>query len=285
MNWASLIFGSATNFILPLVLFLLSKIYSASTADATGGDVFILQDLRPDSVTSRRSSRSSLPLRQSLHDPNLRPLILPRLITTLEPDTPAFNTSTTPRITLDRSPYSPVDSASGEHFPIFKNSFEDVDITEQGESSVSSPLRVIYSPTVSRRPTIGSSGHSPRPSSSSARLGPERRDSQTKGHSPTTSVSFNGVLSPDTGDVRRRRGSSVTAGGQASSPDTRISTCQPETRPRSISSLSIEANQTQLPTISHFVALMNRKWLRPIIVARCCLGIVSLCVVGNVIYT
>jgi hypothetical protein len=33
------------------------------------------------------------------------------------------------------------------------------------------------------------------------------------------------------------------------------------------------------------VALLNRKWLPPTVVARCCLAIVSLCVLGNVIYT
>lgn len=41
MNWASLIFGSTTNFILPLVLYISSNIYPASTLDATGE----LQDL------------------------------------------------------------------------------------------------------------------------------------------------------------------------------------------------------------------------------------------------
>lgn len=36
MNWSALIFGSSTNFIIPLVLYISSKIYSASTADTTG---------------------------------------------------------------------------------------------------------------------------------------------------------------------------------------------------------------------------------------------------------
>jgi hypothetical protein len=38
MNWASLIFGSSTNFIIPLLLYVASKTYSASTTDAEGSN-------------------------------------------------------------------------------------------------------------------------------------------------------------------------------------------------------------------------------------------------------
>lgn len=36
MNWTSLIFGSSTNFIIPLLFYIASKSHSARTANATG---------------------------------------------------------------------------------------------------------------------------------------------------------------------------------------------------------------------------------------------------------
>lgn len=42
MNWTALIFGSSTNFIIPLLLYISSKTYFASTAE-TGGSCILLR--------------------------------------------------------------------------------------------------------------------------------------------------------------------------------------------------------------------------------------------------
>ncbi|TVY41556.1 hypothetical protein LOCC1_G005111 [Lachnellula occidentalis] len=176
MNWASLIFGSTTNFIIPLVLYISSKVYSASTADATGGDVFILhrEDTSVSTHSPRRASQAA----------SFR--TVPELLTCPPAESieiPAYEMATAPIVTLNEPPDSQRSSISTNGSSNLKKyetqDIGEVDQEEFGASSSSSmPLRVVYSPTVSRRPTVGSSSRSPRPSTSDlamARMTTKRR--------------------------------------------------------------------------------------------------------------
>ncbi|TVY52001.1 hypothetical protein LCER1_G006470 [Lachnellula cervina] len=288
MNWASLIFGSTTNFIIPLVLFISSKIYSASTADATGGDVFILH--REDSSASTHSPRRSL--RPATHEMATAPIV------TLNepPDSRRSSTSTDEPSALKK----PEALESGE-----------VELEDFGAGSSSMPLRVVYSPTVSRRPTVGSSSRSARPSFSDMAVA-ENDHEQEKASSPTTAVSLEIALGQANQTMRRRGSTSATTntGSQHLStpawllPSPRNSNHHsrrnsrnsasldanfaepPPTRRSSRNSVSLEANYSELPpTLTHFVALPNRRWLKSIVIAKICLVIVSCCVVGNIIYS
>jgi hypothetical protein len=204
--------------------------------------------------------------------------------------------ATTPIVTVDEPPDSRRSSILLDDFSCLKKP-EAVDITE-GDledfgpgSSSSAPLRVVYSPTVSRRPTIGSSSHSPRPSLGLDRVSSDSKTEVEKLPSPTTSVSLEVALGQENRAFRRRNSTVATANTgyqhlttHARVPSPRVSSHR--SRSNSGSSPSLEANRPELPLApTHFVALRNRRWLRSTIIAKICLVIVSFCVIGNIIYT
>ncbi|TVY92647.1 hypothetical protein LAWI1_G002418 [Lachnellula willkommii] len=306
MNWASLIFGSATNFIIPLVLFISSKIYSASTADATGGDVFILH--REDSSASTHSPRRSLRAASSR--------AVPELVTYPPVENTELPASTAPIVTLNE-PSDSRRSSTSTYEPSYLKKPEvletgEVELEDLGAGSSSTPLRVVYSPTVSRRPTVGSS-RSPRPSFSELAVAENDHEREReKAPSPTTAVSLEVDVGQANQTMRRRASTSATAntGSQHLStpawllPSPRNSNHHsrgnsrnsasleanfaepPPTRRSSSNSVSLEANYAELPpTLTHFVALPNRRWLKSIVIAKICLVIVSCCVVGNIVYS
>ncbi|TVY34724.1 hypothetical protein LSUB1_G005024 [Lachnellula subtilissima] len=243
MNWASLIFGSTTNFIIPLILYISSKVYSASTADATAHEMATAPIVTLNEPSdSRRSS-----------------------ISTNEPS----------------DLKKPEALETGE-----------VELEEFGAGSSSSmPLRVVYSPTVSRRPTVGSSSHSARPSFSDLAVVENDHEGE-KAPSPTTAVSLEVALGQENQTVRRRGSTSATANTTSQHLSTPAwllpspRTSNHHSRRNSRNSASLEANLPEIPpTTTHFVALPNRRWLKSLVIAKICLLIVSCCVIGNIVYS
>ncbi|TVY28961.1 hypothetical protein LHYA1_G001672 [Lachnellula hyalina] len=289
MNWASLIFGSTTNFIIPLVLYISSKVYSASTSDATGGDVFILH--------SEDTSASTQSPRRSHQTANSR--IVPELLTFPPAENtqlPAREMATAPIVTLNE----PSDSRRSSILTNEPSDFKKPGTLETGEveleefgagSSSSMPLRVVYSPTVSRRPTVGSSSHSARPSFSDLAVVENDHEGE-KAPSPTTAVSLEVAFGQENQPVRRRSSTSATANTTSQHLSTPAwllpspRTSNHHSRRNSRNSASLEANLSEIPpTATHFVALPNRRWLKSIVIAKICLIIVSCCVVGNIVYS
>lgn len=273
-----------------------------------GGDVFILH--REDSSASTHSPRRSLRPASSRTVPEL--VAFPPAENT---ELPAHEMATAPIVTLNEPPDSRRSSTSTYEPSALKKpealESGEVELEDFGAGSSSMPLRVVYSPTVSRRPTVGSSSRSARPSFSDMAVA-ENDHEQEKASSPTTAVSLEIALGQANQTMRRRGSTSATTntGSQHLStpawllPSPRNSNHHsrrnsrnsasldanfaepPPTRRSSRNSVSLEANYAELPpTLTHFVALPNRRWLKSIVIAKICLVIVSCCVVGNIIYS
>ncbi|KUJ07081.1 uncharacterized protein LY89DRAFT_789882 [Mollisia scopiformis] len=215
MNWSSLIFGSSTNFIIPLTLYISSKTHTASTIDTSGGDLFVLH----------RENAS-------------------------------------------------------------KKSNEAIDVADLGQESSSSgldpssiPLRVVYSPAVSRNPSIGHGSQRGTAISNSDLPSESTEEILIPSHLAPNAPSLEAQRSSEGHTLRRR---SSTA-----SRDNTRSSYQPSSNPNAPPerSFSQERDRDEEHIQGVFKALPRRKWLPETLLARICLAIVTCCVLGNLIYT
>jgi hypothetical protein len=168
------------------------------------------------------------------------------------------------------------------------------DLAAEGSGSAldpsSIPLRVVYSPTVSRNRSIGYTSHSQKPSTVSNREGdPEDSDRERmlppSGFSPT-SPSFEAPFPSENLDYGRSSTASNTE-ARLLTFDVPSPSLQPPSSNRSPAertSFREEGDEEDLsPPI--FMAFLERKWLRKTVVAKIALGIMTCCVLGNLIYT
>jgi hypothetical protein len=243
-----------------------------------GGDIFVLH--RGNSHASARSNRtSSTSARRSF-----APDGVPWLTTTLvdeENSIPVYEASSSP-IVVVTSPADPPrvsitypDSAS-------RKSDEELDITDLDQASPPSgldpssiPLRVVYSPAVSRSPSVSHGSHR----ASHSDLPSESTESiLLPSHLSVASLSLEAPRLSD-GQILRRR-SSMTSG------DNSRNSHQPQERPHTREDPSQHEQQAEdVSTHEVFKVIRERKWLRETIVAKVSLAIVTCCVLGNLIYT
>lgn len=302
MNWTSLIFGSSTNFIIPLVLYISSKTYSASTVDTTGkyiywnhlyqelttsqigGDLFVLH--REDSSASSR--------RRSIHAARRSLESLPRLVTTSGESDPRFpyHVPTSPLLVVHSPPISRRGSlVNGTSATKSSNEVDGADGWQEGPGSNldlnSTPLRVIYSPSVSRS---GSVGHSERPSIVITQDDDSGTDAQVVSPEDESAPagSFQAPSSRESNIYRRGRNNSNASNTASGVP--RNNTSLPAAAGRSSSParrLAFEESgyREHLHAPPVFVAFPQTKWIRPMLAAKSILGFVCCAVLGNLIYT
>jgi hypothetical protein len=259
-----------------------------------GGDVFVLhRDNSSASAHSRRRSLLSAPGSPAYEG-------VPRLITTLaeeESSVPTYEASSSPLVVVHSPAVSRRGSFTRDESPskITDEETDLADLAAEGSGSAldpsSIPLRVVYSPAASRSQSIGHTSHSQKPSIVSNReryLEDSDRD-QTLPYdefSPTSPL-FDASF-PSENQVYRRRGST------ASNTEARIPSFNvpsPSLRPPSNNrtpaertSFGEDGDEEDLsPHV--FMAFPERKGLRKIVVAKIALGIVTCCVLGNLIYT
>ena len=163
--------------------------------------------------------------------------------------------------------------------PIRRN--EDRDLERlQPEGSTSAidpsdfPLRVVYSPTVSRNPSIGNL--SPRPSISIPPKGGADLENQVQGENSelkieTETQGSSSLPSPTL---------SLRPPSQIGSPTRRLSFQE------AMSSISFQVQEPngEDHSVLIFKAFPEKKWLRSTVVAKISLVIVACCVVANLIY-
>jgi hypothetical protein len=224
---------------------------------------------------------------------------VPRLITTSateENNILAYETTSSPLVVVYSPPASSHSSLEEESNLPIKNKLDDevdsVDLGQEGAGSMLepslTPLRVVYSPTVSRSPSIGRESHRRHSivrEPNSENSDPEQMLPPADLSSPTHS-SDTPFLALSENQVHRRRNSA------ASNTSARVPTLSPpapSVRGPSIDGGSPVERSSPREEGDHlpppvFVAFLERKWLQKIIVAKVALGIVSCCVLGNFIY-
>ncbi|CZR67268.1 uncharacterized protein PAC_17167 [Phialocephala subalpina] len=280
MNWSSLIFGSSTNFIIPLVLYLSSKTHTASTVDTSGGDIFVLH--RENSTASARSAPGSFAsVRRSLALEGVPHLITTpadeeNSVTIYEPSAPPPVVATSPVANRRNSTsYQETSSKKSDKGNDIADMSQDTSASGLDPSSI--PLRVVYSPTVSRNPSIGRRSHDGRPSnvSNSEATGESTEEVLLPTQILPTAQSLEAPALSE-GQVLRRRSSTATRNNSSTSH-----------RPLSAAEgLSFqERAQEDITTHTVFKAFTKRKWLRGTLIAKASLAIVTCCVLGNLIYT
>lgn len=259
-----------------------------------GGDVFVLH--RDDSSASRLSRRTSLllPHRGPTYDD------VPRLLTNYaeeENSVSAYASSSSGVAIVHSSARSRRASvAQDQSSPKRTNEPSDsADLIAEDSGSAldpsSIPLRVVYSPAVSRISTSGHTSHSPKPSVVS---NPGRNSEGTDGEhvlqpgdSPPSSPLLEAPFLSET-QVYGQRSST------ASNTDARVTTSNaPSLSPQPPSNNGSAATRTSPQEAGDegdspqpvFTAFRERKGLRKIVVAKMALGIVTCCVLGNLIYT
>jgi hypothetical protein len=290
MNWTALIFGSTTNFVAPLMLYIRSKTYPASTADTAGllplpnslvprqsnwssigGDNFVLH--RPSTDSGRRAS----------HEPHANNIPTINLSESTPPSTPNAieETPSSPFLIVNRPPSISEENTGLDPDPdpsVSENANE-----ASGSNLDPTALRVVYSPAVSRSGSISRS-HAERPSitltpegnnesepevdkqtikvdTSSARLQASSID--VSPHSPTSSI------------LNRRRSTSINS---QTFTNTSLQS------PRRERTLSFE-ERGAIPRGVVFKAFPDKNWWNSIVVAKIALGVVSVAVLGNLIYS
>lgn len=249
-----------------------------------GGDIFLLH--REDSTASTR--RRSTQVARRTHD------TLPRLVTTMDGDNSRSPVQTSPLLVVYSPPVSRRGSFAGETSPT--KSFEEIDITEvkqEGSSSAldpsSIPLRVIYSPSVSRSGSVGQSDrpsivltHEDEPAIDVQILGPDDDSSPSQ---PFQAASF-----PESGVHRRSRGNSNASnmerrGWGSNPPSPSQYSVRRSSSPTRRLAFEEEGHREYGRMAPVFTAFAEKRWFRPILVAKIILGIVICCVLGNLIYT
>lgn len=187
------------------------------------------------------------------------------------------------------SPAERGDRSSREEYPL-KSSNEEIDITDLSQEAAGSsldpssiPLRVVYSPAVSRGPSFRQSSHSPKPSVSlnqeSDQYGSTEQILPAGGLSPTSPALEASFLS--SGQLIRRRSST--------SASATIALAQSSQQTRSLRSsserISSDRNHEENSVRATFKAFPENKWLQEGVIAKVSLAIVTCCVLGNLIYT
>lgn len=167
----------------------------------------------------------------------------------------------------------------------FKLSESEIDLAESGGQSSSShldpsiPLRVIYSPSVSREPSIGhrpSSGSHSRPSTTSNR----ETDLATLASQVVTDEEPPQQLQLP--QNRSRRSSTVSNPATQYPQQNRfLNWFRSGQRARRRGSQSFEVER-EAPV---FMAFPERKWFRSIALAKVALAVTTCAVLGNLIYT
>lgn len=243
----------------------------AITDNAPGGDLFVLH--REDSSASSRR-RSLYAVRRSLES-------LPRIVTSNgESDQRSrFHVLPSPLLVVHSPPASRRASFAKETSAI--KSSEAVDMTEgrqEGSSSSldpnSIPLRVIYSPSVSRSCSIG---HSDRPSIVLSHEDDPRNDVQilTPDDDSAQARSFQASSFSESNVHRRSRNNS-----NASNMEGRMSTS-----PTGRLGFEESGHWDYIHSLPIFVAFPQTKWFRPMLAAKTILAFVCCAVLGNLIYT
>lgn len=294
MNWTSLVFGSSTNFVIPLLLYLASKRFSASTADTAGGDLFVLH--RETSLASIHSPHRNFDSPD--RSPGPRALGLHPVMTI--PDEDLTRSIYEPSSSQNIVVISPPRSRRGSFAKIeqyTKESDGQTEFADNGQEDTGStpepspmPLRVVYSPAVMRNPSFRRSSQIQTPSlvtnietdlgsyveipyaassallSSEARLPSQSNVYRSSRHNSTTS---NIEARLPAVDLRTRSSESTR------SPATTLAA-------NAVQEAGYEEDDRAIPL---FKAFVERRWFRSIIFAKFALGIVACSVLGNLIYT
>lgn len=181
--------------------------------------------------------------------------------------------ATSPLLVVDSPAVSRRGSFAGD-WSTAKGAVESIDLADlavEGSGSAPDPqlshLRVVYSPAVARNPGDREQILAPRDFSSSS----------PSAEAPSLSEN----------QAYRRRGSAVS-NNEARLPTVKVTS--PSLRQSSNSSSPAERNfREEIDVVDlstpGFTAFPERKGLRKIVVARIALGIVTCCVLGNLIYT
>jgi hypothetical protein len=167
----------------------------------------------------------------------------------------------------------------------FKLSESEIDLAESGGQSSGShldpsiPLRVIYSPSVSREPSIGhrsSIGSHSRPSTTS------NIETDLATLPPQTITDEESPRQLQLPSTRSRRSSTVSnPANQYPRRSRLLNWLRSSQRTRRRASQSFEAER-ETPV---FVAFPERKWFRSIALAKVALAVTTCAVLGNLIYT
>ena len=218
-------------------------------------------------------------------------LDLPRLVTT-PPENDAASDDEAPTSPL-LVVYSPPVSRRGSFAQPESSSkkSDEVDITDMGQGSgsldpSSIPLRVVYSPAVSRSGSIGAASQGERPSIVLSR--DNEPGSESLVHEPdavsATTPSFEAQPFSENQAYRRSRHNSTASNMESRSPpNSRRPSLPSPMRNRRLTGL--EEAREEDRTTPVFKAFPERNWFRSILVAKIALGIVTCCVLGNLIYT
>lgn len=139
------------------------------------------------------------------------------------------------------------------------------------------PLRVIYSPSVSREPSIG---HSHRPSFVSNRTDEVARD----GRPPELDRDFSetSAIQPNS-TIRSRQNSIATNISRTSQASHRHYSINPMS-PSNLRTEPLEIDE-EIASTPIFIAFPRSKWFNSIVIAKVALAIVTSAVLGNLIYT
>jgi hypothetical protein len=165
-----------------------------------------------------------------------------------------------------------------------KLSGSEIDLADSGGLASGShldpsiPLRVIYSPSVSREPSIG---HRPSIGSYSTSTA-SNREADIAAILPLTIADEESPQQPQFSIAGSRRNSTISNPANQYPRQNRFLNWLPSNqRPRRRASQSFEAERIT-PV---FVAFPERKWFRSIRLAKVALAIVTCAVLGNLIYT
>ncbi len=217
---------------------------------------------------------------------------LPRIITSSQEDGPQFTfpVPTYPLLLIHSPSESGQENLSNEMNATKDSNSMDLADDVEGEpgSSLdpnSIPLRVIYSPSVSRS---GSVGQSDRPSivvshenescSDIPTLSPEDDSAQVR--------SFQPAAYSDSHVHRRSRNNSYSSYVETRPPSSPTSSAVRRSfSPARRLAFEESGNRDRIHAPSVFVAFPRTKWLRPILAAKIILGFVCCAVLGNLIYT
>jgi hypothetical protein len=222
---------------------------------------------------------------------------VPRLTITLPDEeivVPNYEATTSPQVVVYAPPESRRGSFERDQSP--PKIDEEIDIADLGPEGSGSgmdlssiPLRVVYSPAVSRSPSIGHSTHSQRPSMSSNRE-MDPIDSDPEQMIPLTSVSptspsFESPFLSENQLHRRRNSAASSTEGRIPAISIPPPSLGPQDNLSPTERTSLQQGDEEDLSPPHFVAFRDRKWLREIVVAKIALAVVTLCVLGNLVYT
>ena len=255
------------------------------TDNTPGGDLFVLH--REDSSASSRQ-RSLHAVRRSLETQ-------PRLLGSQDGGDQSSNyqVPSSPLLVIHPPPGSRLGSVVNESSA--KVDSEEVNVMESRQEGFSSnldpnsiPLRVIYSPSVSRSSSVGQSDRPSTVRSYDDDLGYGLRI-LTAEEDSAHARSFQAPSSIESNVYRRGRNNSTASNVESRAPPSPIarqsSILRRSSSPTGRLAFEESGHRDQIYAPAVFVAFPQTKWFRPVFTAKAMLAFVCCAVLGNLVYT